>query len=631
MSEQQLLDTMRQYWGYNSFRPLQREAMECLLEKRDGIVVFPTGGGKSLCFQVPAVVAGRAVVISPLISLMQDQVSALTACGVKAAFINSTVPGAQVAEVARLWREGLIQLLYVAPERALSASFRSLLRAAPPAFFAIDEAHCISQWGHDFRPEYRQLVTLRQDAQGAAIHAYTATATAKVRDDIAAQLQLQNPEMFVGDFDRPNLHYRIERRKRATDQVAEIMRAHEGKSGIIYCISRKDTERMAAGLRERGFNVMAYHAGLEDKQRKLAQRAFTSEAVDAIVATVAFGMGIDRSNVRFVIHAAMPKSIEHYQQETGRAGRDGLPAECVLLYSSADTMKWMDILTSDDTMPEAIRDAHVAKLTEMDAFAAQHVCRHRFLVEYFGQPWTKGPCGNCDVCAGGEADSHPDGTRIAQMILSCVARLGQRRGAAYTTYVLRADTLHEVQPQHTELSTYGLLKQEPEQAIRRWIDECVGQGLLERDAGQFKTLKITPAGWALLRSEREARLSMFKLEIDDRTGARQRAQQRRAERRERAEMKLGEQERGLFEALRAKRLQLARAIDCPPYMVFHDSVLASLANLRPTSVDALYGIPGMGPVRIEKYGDVVTELISHYALQHGLDTDVFDQDNIHTR
>ena len=620
----QLLAAMQRYWGYSSFRPFQREAMQSLVAQRDAIVVFPTGGGKSLCFQVPAIVCGRAVVISPLISLMHDQVTSLIQCGIKAAYLNSTVPPQKAADVEQRWRAGDLQLLYVAPERALGGSFRNLMNAAPPAFFAVDEAHCISQWGHDFRPEYRRLAMLRQAEPHIPIHAYTATATAQVRADIAKQLGLRDVETFVGDFDRPNLHYRIERRQRGVDQVADIMKAHAGKSGIVYCISRKDTEKMSEGLRERGLNVMPYHAGLEENRRKLAQRAFTSEQVDAIVATVAFGMGIDRSNVRFVIHAAMPKSIEHYQQETGRAGRDGLPAECVLLYTGHDKRKWSDILTMDETMPEEVRAAHLKMLDEMDHFATGRTCRHRYLVEYFGQAWTKGDCGNCDVC-GGMEECHPDSTRVAQMILSCVARLGQRRGAAYTAAVLRADTTKELAPQHLELSTFGLLRHEREATIRRWIDECVGQQLLDREPGQYPTLKITAAGWAVMRGEQPARLSAAQAPLS-RAETMKRTRTMRAERKKRADVALGEQERGLFDALRTKRLQLAREIDCPPYVVFHDSVLVALSSARPTTMESLLQVPGLGPAKIQRYGEAVTWLIKEYSMQHRLETDVFDQD-----
>lgn len=599
--------------------------MDCLLQKQDGIVVFPTGGGKSLCFQVPAVVSGRAVVISPLISLMHDQVSALIQCGVKATYLNSTVPAEKANEVSKRWRTGDVQLLYVAPERALSANFRGLMKAAPPAFFAIDEAHCISQWGHDFRPEYRRLVTLRQDHPGIPIHAYTATATDQVRIDIGKQLDLKEPAAFIGDFDRPNLHYRIERRRRGTDQIAEIMNAHRGKSGIVYCISRKDTERVAEGLRQRGFNAMAYHAGMEEKPRKLAQRAFTSEAVDAIVATVAFGMGIDRSNVRFVIHAAMPKSIEHYQQETGRAGRDGLPAECVLLHSTSDYMKWSDILTGDAEMAQEIQQAHLDKLQEMDRFATGRTCRHRFLVEYFGQKWTKAACGNCDVCNSiREEAPHQDSSRIAQMILSGVARLGQRRGAAYTSAVLRGDITKEIAPQHKELSTFGLLRSESDAMVRRWIEECIGEQLLEREPGQYATLKITPAGWAVMRGERSARLSAVETRVS-RAEVIQRTRKRRDERKQRAEVGLNDKERGLFEALRALRRQIADQRDVPPYVIFHDSVLVNLCSKRPSSVEALVETGGMGPAKIAQYGARVTQLIAAYAREHGMETDLQPQ------
>lgn len=619
-AERRLREALAHVWGYSDFRPLQREAMLALAAGRDGIVVFPTGGGKSLCFQLPSVVVGPAVVISPLIALMHDQVAGLSALGVRAAFLNSTVSFGEADDIAGRWRSRELRLLYVSPERALTSHFLGLLHNAPPAFFAIDEAHCISQWGHDFRPEYRQLAVLRERFPNVPIHAYTATATERVREDIALQLKLRDPEFFVGDFDRPNLHYRVERRTRGPEQVAEILRAHAGRSGIVYCISRKDVEAMAAHLVKAGFNALPYHAGLDEKTRRMAQQAFTHEQVDCIVATVAFGMGIDRSNVRFVIHAGLPKSVEAYQQECGRAGRDGLPAECVLLYSAADAAKWTQVFSMATDMSEETRAAQIDKLREMDQFAALPVCRHRYLVEYFGQRWTKGECGNCDVCAG-QVACHPDSQRIAQMILSNVARMGRPRGAVYNAWVLRGDTTKDIAVEHLGLSTFGLLRHEREQDVRRWVDECAAQGLLARDP-EYKTLRVTALGWAVMRGQAEARLTMATVPTPKGRGRSARAE-REAAHAKRAEVAtLDQDSKGLFEALRAHRREVAREMGVPPYIVFHDTVLTALATRRPTTEESFLEVPGIGEAKAEKFGAEFIEVIEEYCERHGLATDL---------
>src|SRR5512139_102402 len=381
-------------WGYDTLLPLQEEAIDAVLARRDSIVVLPTGGGKSLCYQAPAASIGTlAVVVSPLISLMKDQVDGLSAAGVPAAFLNSSLTAEERRAVEAGVARGRHRLLYVAPERLVLPTCLGLLRRAGVAFFAIDEAHCISQWGHDFRPEYRQLRALREAFPDVAIHAFTATATPRVRADIATELALRDPAILVGSFDRPNLVYRVRQRTDRLRQVTEALERHRGEAGIVYCIRRAEVDQLAEALRRRGFRAVAYHAGLADAERKHAQDEFITERADVVVATVAFGMGIDRSDVRFVIHAGMPKSIEHYQQEAGRAGRDGLPAECLLLYSGGDFGLWRSILMAEGLpAPGAI-----PKLGEIYDYCQSGVCRHRFLVEYFGQSHD-GRCGACDVC-----------------------------------------------------------------------------------------------------------------------------------------------------------------------------------------------------------------------------------------
>jgi ATP-dependent DNA helicase RecQ len=408
---------LRKYWGYDSLRPLQREAIEAGVEQRDSLVVLPTGGGKSLCYQVPPLVAGRVdVVVSPLISLMKDQVDALRACGYPAIALHSGLSDVEQRQAIQDITNGKYRLLFVAPERLLTPWFLALVGRLGVSAFAIDEAHCISQWGHDFRPEYRRLAALKERFPEASIHAFTATATPRVRQDIIRQLRLDKPSVLIGDFDRPNLVYRVIPRAGLDEQVLDVIQRHAGEAVIVYCISRKDTERLADILRERGVNAAPYHAGMDARMRTRTQEAFAAEKIDVIVATVAFGMGIDRSNVRCVVHAAMPKSIEHYQQETGRAGRDGLEAECVLFHAPSDFRRWESILRRSEgepsQAPEFI-DAQVELVAAMQRFASSGECRHRALSRYFGQEYAAKSCGACDVCLG-ERQAPEVGVRTAK-------------------------------------------------------------------------------------------------------------------------------------------------------------------------------------------------------------------------
>lgn len=610
MSEEKLLDVMRRFWGYSHYLPNQREAMQSICADRDCVVVLPTGGGKSLCFQAPAIAHGRAIVVSPLIALMHDQVAALEQSGVPAACLNSTMPQAEAGQAMVNWRTGKLALLYVAPERLTMPAFLNWLEGGPPAFFAIDEAHCISHWGHDFRPEYRRLSVLRERFPAIPIAAFTATATDRVRGDIVQQLALRDPQVLVGDFHRKNLHYRVERRTDRNVQVAEILRAHEGKSGIVYCITRNDVETLAAKLAGNGFRVAAYHAGLDAAVRRKAQAAFSNEDVDAIVATVAFGMGIDRSNVRFVVHAAMPRSVETYQQETGRAGRDGLPAECVLLYSPGDTMKWRKVLEGSPDMPPELLRVHLQKLREMDSFASSPHCRHRYLVEYFGQDWGKGPCGNCDTCSDGPGGRHPDSPTIARKILSCIVRLDEQYGAGYVAHVLHGDTV-QLQPVHCGLSTFGLLADSPLRLVRVWIDECVGQGLAARTEDQYAVLQVTPQGWAVMRGEAAAILSPGSPASG--TGVRERRQKQREEHRQRGEATLTIGQQLLFESLRKMRSRIARETGRPAYMILTDATLVAIAQLQPQTADELAAVPGIGEAKLRLYAGKILPIVQEHA------------------
>jgi ATP-dependent DNA helicase RecQ len=599
-----LESVLERYWGFTAFRPLQREAMDAILARRDSVVVMPTGAGKSICFQAPALAAdGLALVVSPLISLMKDQVDTLVGNGVAAACYNSAQTSEQKAAVMEALRAGRLKLLYVSPERLVGEGAEGFLGrvasgGAPLAFVAVDEAHCISQWGHDFRPEYRQLARLRDVFPGVSLHAFTATATARVRRDIAEQLALRAPLELVGSFDRPNLTYRVLPRQSLRSQIVDVLGRHEGEAGIIYCTSRKDVDQLAAWLQDAGRRAVPYHAGLSDEERHRHQDAFLDEHADVVVATVAFGMGIDRSDVRFVVHAGAPQSLEHYQQESGRAGRDGLEAECVLIVSGADFLKWRTLLEKSGEWNEQRRTL----LRDMERYAAGVGCRHKHLLAHFGERYAKDDCGACDFCLG-ELESVPDAVTLARKILSSVARVGQRFGAAHVTNVLRGATSESVTSRgHDTLSVFGLLRDQSVDDVRGYIDQLLGRGLLQQTGEQYPVLSLTDDGVALLKDAGAA---------PGLTLARQRRPEPgRGPRRSKAETEGWEGvDRALFERLRALRLEIARARGVPPYVIFHDTTLRELARSRPASLDALRHVYGVGARKAEDLGPAVLEVI----------------------
>ncbi|HEX8151465.1 MAG TPA: DNA helicase RecQ, partial [Thermoanaerobaculia bacterium] len=549
----------------------------------DSVVVMPTGGGKSRCYQVPALLRpGVSIVVSPLISLMKDQVDTLLACGVPAAQLNSSLSSDTQRDVERELLDGEVKLLFVSPERLAMRSFRELLRKAGVVSFTVDEAHCISHWGHDFRPEYRQLTALRNEFPEASLHAYTATATQQVRRDIAEQLALRNPLVLVGDFDRPNLTYRILPRRDEWKQLAEVLERHKGEAGIVYCIRRKDVDALAEQLRNKGYNALRYHAGLTQEERRSTQEAFAAERCDVVVATVAFGMGIDRSNVRFVVHTAMPKSIEHYQQETGRAGRDGLEAECVLLYSGADVVAWKSMLQSSAEGAGGSQDNVVKHLNDIDRYCAGTACRHRALVTYFSQPYTKENCGACDICLG-ETEDVPNALVVAQKIISCVYRVGQSFGVSHVMSVLRGENTEKVRERnHERLSTYGLLRDHSRNELRDLIYQLVGQGFLAQTEDQYPVLHLTEASREVMRGEAVVRL-------------RQPIVGKKSTEERRPKLQDGlPYDRDLFELLRKWRRSEAEERGVPPYVIFSDRTLRELARVQPTTLAELRGIYGIG-------------------------------------
>lgn len=604
MSIDSILDSMRQYWGYSGFRPLQRESMQAICDRCDSLTVLPTGGGKSLCYQAPAVsFDGMAVVVSPLIALMKDQVDALTECGVPAAFINSSLSTEERLQVAQRVRNRELKLLFAAPERLVQPRTLDFLREVDVSFIAIDEAHCISNWGHDFRPEYRQLGCLKSAFPNVSIHAFTATATEQVRSDIVEQLSLNDAQVLVGSFDRPNLLYRVQRREDVLSQIREVIDRHPKESGVIYCISRSSVEETAATLKSLGYSALPYHAGLSAEERRKHQEAFISEAVDIIVATVAFGMGIDKSNVRYVIHAEMPRSIEAYQQESGRAGRDGLEAECCLIYSGQDVRTWEFLISQSEN--EENREVSLQALTRMQAFCSSVECRHRQLVSHFGQTLESANCGACDVCLE-EVSVLEDSKVTAQKILSSVYRQEQRFGAEYTAQVLRGSKSQKVTRNgHHLLSTWGLLKDEPESVVRNWIDQLIAQGHLLR-SGEHSVLVISESGRCVLRGEvtptltRPRRKSSVGVGQDQWAGV----------------------DRGLFESLRSLRHELAQQRGVPPYVILGDVSLRQLAAFRPTKPSRLLRIYGIGQQKLEEFGMKIVAEIARYSAEHQLGTDL---------
>ncbi len=586
-----LLPELKKFWGYDSFRPLQADAIDCVLNRQDSVTVLPTGAGKSLCFQLPALrFSGVGVVVSPLISLMKDQVDGLNGAGIAAAALNSSMTDSEKLTVADQIKNGELRLVYVAPERLSSASTIAFLKENEVSFFAIDEAHCISSWGHDFRPDYRALGKLKDQFPGVAVHAFTATATPQVREDIAVQLNLIDCKTLVGSFDRANLVYRVSQRSNLLTQLRTVIDRYPKQSGIIYCISRKEVEGVSATLNGLGYRCRPYHAGLSAEMRIENQEAFIKEETDIIVATVAFGMGIDKSNVRYVIHAGAPKSLEAYQQESGRAGRDGLESECLMLYSASDFVMWRRMIDHSNPAAAALLDA-------MSCYCTRPQCRHKALVEYFGQTFDKHRCDACDVC-NGELNTVDDALVICQKIISCVFRVDQRFGANHIADVLTGSKGQRVLKfKHDEVSTYNLLGDMPQKTVRNYVDQLVGQGFLATAAGEYPTLYITQQGRQVLRGEITPVLFQAPTPkqksgpgTDDWEGV----------------------DRDLFDLLRAVRLEIANEKSVPTYTVFHDPTLRDLARQRPSTTVAMAGISGVGETKLASYGERFVAAITAY-------------------
>lgn len=572
--------------------------MQSVLDHHDSVVVLPTGGGKSICFQAPAMaMPGLAVVVSPLISLMKDQVDALTECGISAACVNSSMSYSERAQVADAMRSGQLKLLYVAPERLCTEKMLDFLETCQVSFFAIDEAHCISAWGHDFRPEYRMLREIRARFPALGVHAYTATATEHVRRDISAQLDLRDPQWLIGSFDRKNLVYRVQRKHELLKQVRGVIDTHPDESGIIYCISRREVDELAETLSTAGYKARPYHAGLADEVRAKHQDEFLNEETSIIVATVAFGMGIDKSNVRYVIHTGAPKSLEHYQQETGRAGRDGLEAECWLFWSPANFMTWRKM---QDDLPADAKAHALDSLKGIEHFCTGVVCRHKSLVEHFDQAYDGQHCAACDVCLE-QLDLVSDPLTLGQKILSCIARVKESYGADYVAQVLvGSKEARIIDNRHDELSTYGLLKDERKESVRGWIEQLCSQGFIER-VGEYSTLCITAAGRQLLKGQADVRL-LNPSKAKSKAGRTTKSQA----------ASWDGVDRELFERLRVLRRQVAAEHKVAPFIVFSDATLRDLARRRPTDLASFRQTHGIGEKKTADFGTLFTQVIREH-------------------
>jgi ATP-dependent DNA helicase RecQ len=594
-------EVLHAVFGFACFRGEQQAIIDHVIAGGDALVLMPTGGGKSLCYQVPALCRpGTCVVVSPLIALMHDQVEALRQLGVRAAALNSALDYAAASAVEKDLRDGRLDLLYVAPERLLMNGFLDRLKRCAIALFAIDEAHCVSQWGHDFRPEYLKLAVLRERFPDVPRIALTATADGPTREDILDRLHLRNGRVFVAGFDRPNIRYRIAPKQNSRTQLLDFLKERGGEAGIVYCLSRKKVEDTAQALNDAGFPALPYHAGLDKAVRAANQDRFLKEDGIVMVATVAFGMGIDKPDVRFVAHLDLPRSLEAYYQETGRAGRDGLPSEAWLLYGAGDQAKLRQFIDESEAADRQKRIEH-QKLDALLGYCETTRCRRQVLLGYFGDTLDE-PCGNCDTCLTPAVTF--DGTEAARKALSCVYRTGERFGAGHIIDVLMgADTERVRSFGHDALSVYGIGKEFGRTEWRSIVRQLTALGLLVVDTAGHGGLHLGAECRAVLRGER-------RIELRREEGRRRRTAAERAATRAGA-AGLGEDAgvRALFEALRARRAALAKAQGVPPYVIFHDSTLIEIAHKRPGSLDELAGITGVGQAKLQRYGAQFLEVV----------------------
>lgn len=594
-------EILKKYWGYTSFRPFQEEILQAILEDQDTLTVLPTGGGKSLCFQIPALLGeGMAVVISPLISLMKDQVDGLKELGIAADYLNSSLAPEEQNRVVEKIRNGDLKLLYLAPERLKTPQTICLLKSVPVSFFVIDEAHCISEWGHDFREDYRQLGMIKEIFRGTTVHAFTATATREVQGDILKMLKLNNPRITVAPVDRPNLTFRV-RPRTGFSQITEALDKHKKEPGIIYCLRRVDVNALSEQLNGLGYKNVPYHAGLSDEIRKQHHEKFSREEVDIVVATIAFGMGIDRSNIRFVIHASLPKSLEHYSQETGRAGRDGLPSFCYLFYGGGDYRSWTHLLEGSKN-----EEVLTEKLKILYRFCTEPQCRHQALVNYFDQVYLKGlaSCKACDYCLG-EVEKIENPLIVAQKILSSVVRVKERFGADHVARVLQGKITENIERWgHQNLSTFGLINDQPLSFIRSLIEQLIGQNFLRREA-EYSTLSVTPLGRQALRGEITPILAKPAVAV-------KRKREVEREQKRGRKMEWENVDENLFQVLREKRAEIARVKGVPAFIIFGDRALKDMARIQPVTQKAFASIYGVGEQKQKAYAETFIKVIEKY-------------------
>lgn len=603
------LHILKTVFGYDTFREHQEAAIGAALSGRDAFVLMPTGGGKSLCYQVPALLLPKVtVVVSPLIALMKDQVDALRMAGVTAEYLNSTLSVEEQSRVLSSVMRGETRLLYIAPERLFGgSSLVSFLERVGVSLFAIDEAHCISAWGHDFRPEYRLLSQLKYDFPETPTMALTATADDMTSQDIVERLDLRNPAFFRSSFNRPNIRYSVEPKEKSFDRLIRYLSKKKNDAGIIYTLSRKSADRLAERLNEAGFSALAYHAGLDSETRGERQNLFLRDEVKIIVATIAFGMGINKSNVRFVVHMDLPKNIESYYQETGRAGRDGLPSEALLFYASADVRKLSNFAAVEGN--EEQTKLMLRKLKQLSDLCEANVCRRYALLRYFGETFPE-ECGNCDVCLSERKTF--DGTVIAQKLLSAVYRLNSRFGLGYTIDFLRGSKSEKIRPEHRTIQTFGAGADISREVWFRYAKDLLALGFLKQVGEPYPTLSLTEKSAAVLRGE--ARVSLTEsVETKE------------------IEVEVSRYEKELFERLKALRLETARQENVPPYLIFSDATLLELATYFPTTLAELARISGFGEVKMARYGDRFLRLIVHYVEASGITSRMYEKPTVLSR
>ncbi|MBU4457669.1 MAG: ATP-dependent DNA helicase [Candidatus Omnitrophica bacterium] len=600
---EQLLSVLKQYWGYTSFRPLQEEIIFSILQDKESLTVLPTGGGKSLCFQLPALIKdGMAVVISPLISLMKDQVDALKDMGIAAVYLNSSLSSGEQREIIGLIQREKIKLLYISPERLRNEETIDLLKSISLSFFVIDEAHCISHWGHDFRADYRNLRSIKETFSSISVHAFTATATKEVQDDIIEQLEFEDPKIHIASVDRFNLTYRMVPRTAVIKQITDILEKHADEPGIIYCLRRVDVDMISDKLNKIGFKNLPYHAGLTDEVRHVNQDKFVGEEVNIIVATVAFGMGIDRSDIRFIIHAAMPKSLEYYHQETGRAGRDGLPSYCYMFFGGRDYRTWKFLSEKSSN-----QDVLIGKLNTIYHFCSKPQCRHKAIAGYFGQAYEKKSCEACDYCLN-EFDMVESPLKTGQDILFSVYEATQDIdfgfGAGHIANILKGHFTDNIEKRgHHNLSRFGSMSGSSLEFIRYMIEQMIGQDFLQRE-GEWSTLSITSSGIKVMSGKITPTLVKPLLAKKKKEIAK-----KRREIREREWQGIDQE---LFQLLHSKRTELARKQGVPAFIIFGDRSLKDMTVVKPTTKEEFRAVFGVGDRKVETYAKDFTSIINNY-------------------